>query len=103
MKNIFVVILRYVAPLESIDQCRASHVEFLESYYAKGVFLISGRQAPVTGGVILARASSRQALWDILHQDPFYTEHLAEYQVFEFTPNRASPLLEALMEEEINK
>lgn len=99
MKSLFVVVLRYVVSRERIDDARAIHLDFLDKYYKEGLFLASGRQIPMTGGVILARAPTREYLWEVLKQDPFYTDALAEYQIFEFEPNKNAPALDMLMEE----
>lgn len=98
-KSLFVVILRYVVARERIDEARGRHLDFLDKYYAENIFIASGRQVPMTGGVILARAPSRDYLWEILKQDHFYTEHLAEYQIFEFEPNKNAAALDMLMNE----
>ncbi len=45
----FVVMIRYVRPLDEIDGLMREHVRFLEECYRAGVFLASGRQVPRTG------------------------------------------------------
>ncbi len=99
MKNLFAVVLRYIAPIERVDAYRPAHITFLEKYYQKGVFLVSGVQTPKTGGVILARGGSRSELQDILKEDPFFTEGLAEYQMFEFGPTRWSASFKKVLDE----
>ena len=94
----FVVSLSYKVDLSKVDQYIEEYVAFLETYYEAGVFLASGRKVPRTGGVILAQAKNRQALMDILHQDPFHREGLADYQVTEFIPNKVAKGFEALLE-----
>ncbi|GAA1268987.1 YciI family protein [Kitasatospora nipponensis] len=89
----FVVTLTYTAPLERIDALVAEHVEWLDAHYASGAFLASGRQVPRVGGVILARAQSREALDAILAQDPFGRAGAAVYQVTEFLPTKTAPEL----------
>jgi len=93
----FVVLLTYEKPLETIDALLAGHVRFLEEQYARGVFLASGRRVPRTGGVILARAESSEALLRILADDPFYREGAARYELIEFSPTKAAPGLKALL------
>jgi uncharacterized protein YciI len=40
-KKIFVVVLRYLVDIETINAARASHLEFLKQYYdTGGVFLL---------------------------------------------------------------
>lgn len=87
---LFVVILRYLVPIETIIAQRPEHVIFLDKYYAKGIFHASGPQIPRYGGMILAKASSREELNKILKEDPFYQYKSAEYQVIEFTVNKHS-------------
>ena len=89
LPTLFVVILRYLWSLDAVLALRPKHVDFLSTHYANGTFIVSGPQVPRTGGVILARAKSREDLMAILENDPFYKEGAAEYQVFEFMVNNA--------------
>ncbi|MDH2431690.1 YciI family protein [Pokkaliibacter sp. MBI-7] len=93
----FVVTLNYVCDLSEVDAVLAEHVEYLRQQYAAGVFLVSGRLVPRTGGVILAKAESRQALQDVLAQDPFARLGLAQYTLMEFVPSMTAPGLEHLL------
>lgn len=94
----FVVLLEYTASLAEIDQHIEAHRQFLARQYADGVFLLSGRQEPRTGGVILARANSREALEQVLTQDPFSQQRLAKYTVIEFMPSMSADGLAHLIE-----
>jgi len=87
----FVVILTYTKPLEEVDQHLEAHRAWLQGQYQAGAFIASGRQAPPTGGVILARAASRAELDAALAQDPFQQNRVADYQVIEFTPSLSLP------------
>jgi uncharacterized protein YciI len=93
----FVVILTYTKPLDVIDSHLEAHVEFLKKSYEEKVFIASGRQVPRTGGVILARAASKEALQEVLSQDPFYRNGVAEYQVIEFVASMAAPEFQGLV------
>ena len=97
----FVVILKYVAPLEKIDAYREEHLCFLDRYYKCGIFIASGPQIPRTGGIIIARCSSKQILEKILHEDPFYIHGFAEHQIYEFTPTKHSVSFKPVVEEQI--
>ena len=94
----FVITLTYTKPLVDVERHLATHIAFLDAYYAKGVFIASGRKVPRTGGVILAKAESRPVLEAILQQDPFYIEDVAEFDVVEFVPTKAAAGLEQLIE-----
>jgi len=87
----FVVTLRYVKPLEEVEQSLAAHRKWLDDNYALGLFLASGPRLPRTGGVILAQAESEEVLRRELAKDPFCTQGLAEYEVIQFTVSRTAP------------
>ncbi|MCP5322614.1 MAG: GTP cyclohydrolase [Candidatus Paracaedibacteraceae bacterium] len=86
--KLFVVVLRYIQNLEIVDQLRHEHLDFMHECYNNNYFLLSGPMEPRLGGVILAQAESRSELLDILHQDPFYKQEIAEFSVYEFSPSR---------------
>ncbi len=91
-----IVILTYTA--EAVQVHLAEHRAFLDTQYAKGVLLASGRQVPWTGGVLLASgATSRDELESILHQDPLHREQVADYKVITFTPTKTNAQLEGLI------
>lgn len=93
----FVIKLTYHKPLSVMDELRPAHLEFLDKYYAKNIFLISGRQNPPIGGVILAHNIEKEKLEEILKQDPFYQEQAAIFEVTEFVPSKFHPQLKDLI------
>ena len=80
----FVIELTYKAPLTKIDAHMAAHVAFLKKYYAAGNFLVSGRQMPRVGGIILAVGESPQHIAAIMEEDPFCRHGLADVRIVEF-------------------
>jgi uncharacterized protein YciI len=86
--SLFVIILRYLVSLEEIDTAMKQHIAYLDKHYDKGDFLVSGRQVPRTGGVILACARNRNALDKIIKQDPFVKRKLASADIIEFTASQ---------------
>lgn len=94
----FAVILEYKKPIEEVERHTVAHRAFLDEYYAKGILVMSGRQTSAKGGVIIANAANRQQVEEIFAQDPFNIEGVAEYQYYEFTPNKYHPALKVLVE-----
>jgi len=92
----FIISLTYVCDLTEVNQYISEHRTYLDKQYAAGVFLASGRKEPRTGGVILANIDSREKLDQILVQDPFYRQRVAEFDIVEFIPTKTSPELEFL-------
>ncbi|HVH68377.1 MAG TPA: YciI family protein [Gemmatimonadales bacterium] len=80
----FIVELTYKAPLAQIDAHMRAHVAFLKKYYASGNFVISGRQIPRTGGIIVALAEAREQIASIMAEDPFCRNGLADVRIIEF-------------------
>ena len=93
----FVIEITYKVPLEEIDKHFEDHVAFLEKYFAKGTFLLSGRKMPREGGIILAAAASKEIINNIIKEDPFYEHRLADIRVIEFTPGRKADGLQQLI------
>jgi uncharacterized protein YciI len=86
--SLFVVILQYRAPLAEIDAAMAEHLAFLNERYKKGDFLVSGRQEPRIGGIILARGKDREAIKRLMQTDPLIRKGLANLEVVEFKASR---------------
>jgi uncharacterized protein YciI len=80
----FVIELVYKADLAEIDAHMRAHVRFLNTYYASGNFLVSGRKIPRDGGIILAVGDSREQVEAIVKEDPFHAHGLAEFRIIEF-------------------
>jgi len=82
----FIVHVNYKVSLDIVEQHLNAHVNYLKQQYALGHFIASGRQVPRTGGVILSNMDIREALDQVLEQDPFKQNNLADYVVTEFVP-----------------
>jgi uncharacterized protein YciI len=87
---VFVLVVDYLVPLERVDQLRPAHVEYLEKHYAEGLFLVSGRQDPPAGGLIIAADADRAEIERIAATDPYVTEGAARYTVIEFAPRQVA-------------
>lgn len=94
----FIVDLQYIRPMEEVDAVLEAHVEYLSRQYEAGVFIASGRKVPRTGGVILARAESREHLQAVLAEDPFNDARVALYSITEFSPTMTASGLERLID-----
>lgn len=99
MPTLFIVDLTYQVPLEAVEPHMQGHMEFIERGYAEGLFLASGRKVPRTGGTILARATSREALEAFLDLDPFKRHAVASFTVTELAVGRWVPELNGLFGE----
>ncbi len=82
----FIAILTYKKPLEEVDRFLQAHRDYLAEHYSAGDFIASGPQNPRVGGVIMIKASDRDAVNTIISKDPFNINNIADYQIIEFTP-----------------
>ncbi|TGK31541.1 GTP cyclohydrolase [Leptospira gomenensis] len=82
----FIVILRYLVPLEIVDRHVLEHREYLSQGYEQKILLASGPQEPRTGGIFIARAKDRNTMEEFYRRDPFHKNGVAEYQILEWNP-----------------
>lgn len=82
----FIVQLKYIAPIAEVDKYLQAHREFLDYHYKQGLLVVSGPMKPRTGGIIIAATNNRDYLESIFKEDPYYLAEIAEYQFIEFTP-----------------
>ncbi len=95
----FVLELSYTAPLERVDALLSDHVDWLNTHYASGTFIASGRKEPRDGGVILAVGADRAAIEEVVASDPFVTAEVCAYRITEFLATKTSPELAAYRQE----
>lgn len=86
----FVLELTYTAPVERVDWLMEAHVAWLDTQYAAGVFVASGRKNPRDGGVILAVGDDRTRIEKIAAADPFAAEGVCAYRITEFIATKTS-------------
>ncbi|MFL9926254.1 YciI family protein [Herbaspirillum lusitanum] len=89
----FIISITYTKPAGEIDALLTAHRQFLNEQYADGVFLMSGRKVPRSGGIIIADAADRAEIEDIIQFDPFYIAGVAEYEIIEFVPSMTAEAL----------
>ena len=62
------------------------------------MLLVSGSQVPRTGGLIVARATSREDVETFIADDPFRLHDLADYWIVEVHPSLYDPALAPFLE-----
>jgi uncharacterized protein YciI len=87
--RLFVVHLRYGSS-DQLARHHEEHAAWVDRYSADGSILLAGGTAAMDSGVILARASSREALVAILQADPFCRAGISTYEIVEFNPRRGA-------------
>ena len=93
----FIIELTYKVPLEQIDAQMKAHVIYLNKYYKTKNFIVSGRKVPREGGIIIAIASTKEAIEKIIKQDPFYKHKLADFRIIEFNASQQAKNIDELI------
>ena len=90
----FVLEGEYLVPFEELAPLIPQHRAFLQKGYEAGHFLCSGPQIPARGGVLLARAASREQLVELLADEPFTRAGKMRFsRITEFSPVQHQPML----------
>ena len=87
----------YLKPLDEVDQHLPGHRSFLKTLYEKGITICSGPQIPRTGGFILMNAADKAAALEIMKNDPYVINGVAEYSVIEFECKSFAPGFEVFL------
>ena len=87
----FIANLKYKKSMEEVNKVLEAHLEYLDKYFEKGKFICTGKKSfPELGGVILFDSNNLEEAKKILHEDPFYIEEIADYEIIEFQPVKFS-------------
>lgn len=93
----FIINLTYIESLEAVEKHLQEHINFLNYYYAEGLFIASGRKNPRTGGIILMQGKNKEVVQEIIRQDPFYKNKIAQYDIIEFEASKYCPELKNIL------
>jgi len=81
---VFLVLIRYVRPIDEVDAVRPAHRVFLQEQYRAGLLVCSGPRTDRTGGVLLAPSGDRAAVDAMCVADPYARAGVAVHEVIEF-------------------
>jgi uncharacterized protein YciI len=95
----FVIEITYTAAAEQVAEVRPEHRTFLQAGYDKGWLLFSGPQVGKAGGLIVARAPSREEIQALVAQDPYHIKSVATHSIIEFDPVMRQAFMESWVTE----
>ena len=90
------ILINYVVPLDEVDRHMKAHIAWLERGYEQGLFLLSGRRNPRTGGVIVCRGHKAE-VEALAASDPFVATGAATVEVIEFNASWAADAVAAAL------
>ena len=94
----FLLLSKYLKPLDEVERLMPEHRAFLDRFYREGKVVFSGPREPRTGGVILLDVDSEVEAMKIVVEDPFFTEKVAHYELIRFEVTRSDPRFAAFVE-----
>ena len=97
----FIFSLNYIKPISEVEQFLSEHIQYLEKYYTNKKFICSGRKVPRTGGIILCNCATKQEAEQIIKEDPFFKQQIAQYEIIEFIPSKSLELFISVKYDEI--
>jgi len=83
-----VITSKYIKPSKVLDVLLVEHRKFLDDCYKKAQLICSGPQIPRVGGVLIANVATIDEAKEIMKNDPFSNNEVAEYQFIEFSPTK---------------
>lgn len=93
----FLLRATYNRPIEEVDQLLEEHKAWIMKNFEAGRILLTARQEPLVGGLILATGGTVDDMWAMLEEDPFKSSGMADYEVLEYSPVRAAEGVEGLI------
>jgi uncharacterized protein YciI len=85
--TVYVMISKYLVPLDEVDKARDEHLAFLEGLVQQGKLAIAGRQDPPVGGLLLLDVATEAEARELIADDPYVQRGLAEYTATGFKPS----------------
>lgn len=90
----FVLIARYTRPADEVDSLLEDHKAWIDRHQRAGRILMTARQVPLTGGLILAEGAGVEEMREMIAEDPFHVAGVAEYEILEYAPARVTEGME---------
>lgn len=90
------VALKYLAPLERIQQTVDRHRTYLRELHAAGKLVTSGPFQPREGGGLLLRIEDPAEIAALLARDPYHQEQLVADTIYLWDPNIGRDGLDSL-------
>ena len=82
----FIIDIKFKVPLDIVDQYVTAHRNYLKECYQQKLLLVSGPKSPRTGGMVVALINDKTAVENLIKQDPYYQNEVADYTLTEFSP-----------------
>lgn len=92
--SVFVLLARYTRPADEVDRWLDDHKAWITRHQEAGRILMTARQVPLVGGMILAEGEDVDEMRRMVAEDPFAVAGVSEYEILEFQPARVTEGME---------
>ena len=82
----FIILLKFSKNREQAGLFMDSQMKWLKQGFDENTFFLAGTIMPATGGAILAKGASFEAIQKRVQQDPFVIENIVEAEILEIKP-----------------
>lgn len=82
----YLMISKYLVPLDEVDKVRGEHRAFLDSLLERGLLVTAGRQQPPAGGVVVLNVDDEAQARELISTDPYVRSGVAEYTAIGWQP-----------------
>lgn len=93
----YIANLTYIKSLVEVEKHLEEHIAFLNKYYDAGKFICSGRKNPRVGGIIVFNAKDETEMKEIISENPFHKNQIANYEIIEFNPTKYADAFQAFV------
>jgi uncharacterized protein YciI len=90
----FLIDIVFTVPMDQVEKVVPAHREFLQQGYDRQLLLMSGPKSPRTGGIVIGRAETLEAIQAFFHDDPYATAGVAKHHFTEFLPVKRQSFVE---------
>ena len=94
----FIINIHYTASPERLNEVTPDHRAYLKTKYDEGIMIFSGPRVPRTAGFLFARAENISIIEDMIINDPFKINKIADYEIIEIAPVLWAPELNKIFE-----
>jgi uncharacterized protein YciI len=98
-RTLFLLRHRFQKPPQEFADAYDGHRAYIDRHFETGVFLTAGPTVPWDGGMILARAESREAIAQVVAGDPLIEAGITEYEITEWKTTIRTAGFAALLDE----
>ena len=86
--QLYIISLKYNVSLARVEEVFSAHIAYTERLHAEGKVIISGRREPRTGGVLVAANCTSEEIKEIVANDPYHINNIADFEIIDFIPTR---------------